>query len=472
VRRLLRVLRRWRERLKQALFLELSPRFDFIEAAAHSALKDRLAAEDSPDKIAVVIGRSSSLAHALGVRSARLLVLEYPEFTVENLALLSESYDFVIADRALHRCESLDDVASETLRVLRPGGWFVHTSSILDLTFGLRWDRRRRSASALRRLFSAGSTEQSAGRAVGGLLSWIVGRKSHSKEVRIPTVETIQPGRRWYPRLAQRPGAKVGVVAIARNEAPYLLEWIAHYRVLGFDRIVIYDNDSNDASWRILTPLARAGEIEAVHWHVRPGVHKQESAYAHALQRLRDELEWCLIVDLDEFVMLDEGTGIGDILPSDPAIGAVALSWRVFGSAGHLQRAPGLTIERFTKCEPTNEGTIKCLVRPRDVLHMRTHFPQLAHSRIVDSLGNAVAPGNPVSPPLQGPARIHHYCTRSWEEFECKRARGRGGGAHGSRRDASLFAQMDRNHVSSTDALRLAPAVREKVEWLRRIVQG
>jgi SAM-dependent methyltransferase len=472
VRRLLRLLGRWRERLTQAIFLDLRPRLGFIEAAAHAALKSRLAAEDSPDKTAIVIGRSSSLARVLGLRNARLLVLEYPEFTVENLALLSESYDFVIADRALHRCESLDNAASETLRALRPGGWFVYTGSILDLTFGLRWDRRHCTAGALRRLFSVGSTEQSTGRAAGWLLSWIVGRKSHSQEVRIPTVETIRPKRRWYPRAAPRLGARVGVVAIARNEAPYLLEWIAHYRVLGFDRIVIYDNDSNDATWRILTRLAKAGEIEAVHWHVRPGVHKQESAYAHALPRLRDQLEWCLIADLDEFVMLDEGISIADILPSDPAVGAVALSWQVFGSAGHRQRDLGLTIERFTKCDPTNEGTIKCLVRPHDVLHMRTHFPRLAHGRIVDSLGSTVVPGNPVSPPLQGPARIHHYCTRSWEGFECKRARGRGGGPHGSKRDASLFAQMDRNHVTSSDALRLVPAVREKVEWLRRIVQG
>ncbi len=120
----------------------------------------------------------------------------------------------------------------------------------------------------------------------------VVGRwpKAETPNAAIPTVDTIQRKQRWYPRATSPVGAKLGLVGIVRNEAPYLLEWIAHHRVLGFDRIVIYDNNSNDASWRILQRLAKAGEIDAVYWHVRPHVHKQASAYNHALARLRDGL--------------------------------------------------------------------------------------------------------------------------------------------------------------------------------------
>jgi SAM-dependent methyltransferase len=455
------------------MFSECRPKLAFIEAATHGALKDRLAAEDSPDKTAIVIGQSASLARALGLLKTRLLILEYPEFTLENLALLNSNYDFLIADRALHLCDSLDDAVRETLRVLRPGGWFVHTTSILDATVGLRWDTRRLGPRGLRRLFGGGSTILQAGRAARSTLSWVVGRKADTLTDIIPTVETRERRWRWYPPFRKPANARMGVVAIARNEAPYLLEWIAHHRVLGFDHISIYDNDSNDASARVLAPLARAGVIDATYWHVRPGTHKQEAAYNHALAKLRDCLDWCLIVDLDEFLMLDDGLTMEDILPADPTVGAVAFAWRVFGSAGRRNRDVGLTIERFTKAEPSNEGTIKSLVRPRDVVHMRTHFPNLSHgSRMVDARGNTVAPRNPAEQPLEGPARIHHYCTRSWEEFECKRARGRAGGPHASKRDPSLFGLMDRNSVTETDALRLAPAVRREVDRLREIVRG
>ena len=418
IRRLRRRLRRLRERLTQAMFREFKPHLAFLSSATQAALKDRLAEHDSPDKTALVIGQSTALARALGLRKTRLLVLEYPDFTLENLALLSDSYDFLIADRALHLCDSLDDAVRETLRVLSPGSWFVHTTSALDLTLGLPWDLRRLAPDAVRRLFAAGATTFEAGRAAGALVTWMVGRKTDSAVEIAPTVQTRERQRRWYPRVRRAEKARLGVVAIARNEAPYFLEWIAHYRVLGFEHIAIYDNDSNDASARILMPLAKAGVIDATYWHVRPGVHKQEAAYRHALTRLRDRLDWCLIVDLDEFLMLDDGLTVANILPTDPTIGAVAFGWRVFGSAGLERRDTGLTIERFTKADPANEGTIKSLVRPRDVVHMRTHFPRLAHgSRMVDALGNTVPPSNPADPPLQGPARIHHYCIRSREEI-------------------------------------------------------
>jgi 2-polyprenyl-3-methyl-5-hydroxy-6-metoxy-1,4-benzoquinol methylase len=66
-----------------------------------------------------------------------VLLLDYPQFTIENLALLSDAYDFVVANRVLHRCENIKDAASETLRVLRSGGLFVHTTSLLDNTLGV-----------------------------------------------------------------------------------------------------------------------------------------------------------------------------------------------------------------------------------------------------------------------------------------------------------------------------------------------
>lgn len=469
---MLRSAKRARQRAVQAIYCECRPDLGFITAAGHAALKDRLAAEDSPDKTAVAIGDSQLLARTVGLHRSRLLTLDYPEYTIANLPMLSGGYDFLIADRALHLCENLEDGVRETLRVLRPGGWYVHTTSILDFTIGLPPDPRRWSGAALGRLFGDGTTSQSNGGAAGSVSSWVMGRKAEASGTTIPTVETIARKRRWYPRVRRPAKAKLGVVAIARNEAPYLLEWIAHYRVLGFERIVIYDNDSNDASWRILSRLAKAGEIEAVYWHVRPGVHKHESAYGHAMAMLYDRLEWCLVVDLDEFLVLDEGVTIDQLLPADPAVGAMAFPWRVLGSAGHERRAHGLTIERFTRGSAINDPTIKSLVRPRDVARMRTHFPHLSRGRMVDPLGNTLAPRNPTERPLQGPARIHHYCTRSREEFEFKRARGRGGGEHGSRRDPSYFDVMDCNDVTLTDALRMAPAVRQEIDRLRRIVHG
>jgi hypothetical protein len=39
---------------------------------------------------------------------------------------------------------------------------------------------------------------------------------------------------------------KIGVCAIFKDEAPYLLEWIAFHRMVGIDLLVLYDNGSTD----------------------------------------------------------------------------------------------------------------------------------------------------------------------------------------------------------------------------------
>lgn len=256
-----------------------------------------------------------------------------------------------------------------------------------------------------------------------------------------------------------------------RNEAPYLLEWIAHYRVLGFDQITIYDNESNDASAKILAPLAKAGLINAVFWRDRP--IKQHKAYNHAVRRLRPFVEWCLFVDLDEFLVIDPGLSLQDILPKDPDVAAIAMPWRWYGSAGIRNREVAPIIERFIKAASRNSRTAKSLVRLRDVQVMQVHLPKTIAGRITDVQGRTIESRVKRSLPwvVDGPARINHYCNRSWEEFECKRARGRGA-AMGQFRSVDAFEKGPPSDVELLDTLRLLPAVKEEIARLRAIVGG
>jgi muconolactone delta-isomerase len=42
------------------------------------------------------------------------------------------------------------------------------------------------------------------------------------------------------------------LVATLKNEGPYLWEWVAYHKSIGFDNIVIFQNDSNDMTHGIL----------------------------------------------------------------------------------------------------------------------------------------------------------------------------------------------------------------------------
>jgi hypothetical protein len=175
---------------------------------------------------------------------------------------------------------------------------------------------------------------------------------------------------------------------MVRNEAPYLLEWIAYYRVLGFQQIIIYDNQSNDASAEILLPLSRAGIISARFWHDQND--KQNKAYRHAARRLRTLVEWCLFADLDEFLLLDPGLSLDDILPKEPDVAAVAIPWRMYGSSGLRNRDTGLTIERFTQAGPQNSRMVKSMVRLKDLLRPEIHLPRKVNGRVTDISGRTI----------------------------------------------------------------------------------
>lgn len=406
--------------------------------------------------MAIVMAGSVWLARSLGLAKTRLLVLDFPDFTLENLALLSDEYDFLIADRALHRCDNLPDAAHETMRVLRPDGCFVHTTSCLDFALG----GRRASPGALAPLYPHASQLTTGGGTVAG---WIIGRKAADAPALTPTIEMRRAKRRWY-RFAPRP-ARFGIMAIVRNEAPYLLEWIAYYRVLGFEQITIYDNESNDGTPRLLAPLAEAGIVNAVYWRDR--ADRQRRAYDNAARRLRPFVEWCLFADLDEFLVLDPGLTLNDLLPLDPGISAVGIPWRIFGSGGQRNRATDLVVERFTMAAPGFHRLVKSLVRLRDVRKTGIHIPKRIAGRVRDIAGQPLDLDSPRTAPSI--ARINHYFNRSWEEFVYKRLR----------RDVSSlnetysFGDFDRygaGEVELRDALPMVPAVKKEMARLRRIV--
>lgn len=45
------------------------------------------------------------------------------------------------------------------------------------------------------------------------------------------------------------------ICAIVRNEARYILEWIAYHKAVGIDHFYIYDNQSTDETTDILIRL-------------------------------------------------------------------------------------------------------------------------------------------------------------------------------------------------------------------------
>src|SRR5882757_6448938 len=126
------------------------------------------------------------------------------------------------------------------------------------------------------------------------------------------------------------------LVLTVKNEAAFLLEWLAHHRACGFTDLLAFSNDCSDGTDLMLDRLAEMGWLT----HVRnDGPHDEGPQWAalKAADRhpLRRDADWVLFADIDEFVNIHAGDRTLPALLTDlPQADAVALTWRLFGNAG------------------------------------------------------------------------------------------------------------------------------------------
>jgi hypothetical protein len=269
---------------------------------------------------------------------------------------------------------------------------------------------------------------------------------------------------------------RVAICAIAKNEGAYLEEWVAYHHLIGFGPIRVYSHESTDDSEEVLARLARHGLVEWQPWSVPPDVKPQWLAYEDGLEQLRERSDWIAFIDLDEFVVMPGHDTIQEFLAQRPELDALAINWKMFGSAGHEHRGPGLVIERFTRCAPRSFGgnrAVKTLARTEAIEIPRVHTcvfaPGVRYETVDGELLDAgVGRSADVS---HGVIRLNHYFTRSHEEWLEKAARGRGAKPEGhpkKHRTEAEFAANDRNEELDLGLMQHAVAVRELIDAVRR----
>jgi len=144
------------------------------------------------------------------------------------------------------------------------------------------------------------------------------------------------------------------ILTAMRDEAPYLLEWVAYHRLIGVTGFLVYSNDCADGTDAMLDRLQEMGLVH----HVRNHPVGSKGVQWTALERARDHpaltaADWLLVADVDEFVNIRCGAGrLEDLLAAAPGADAIALTWRLFGSAGRVGVEDAPVIARFDRAAP------------------------------------------------------------------------------------------------------------------------
>ncbi len=295
------------------------------------------------------------------------------------------------------------------------------------------------------------------------------------------------------------------VFSAVKNEAPFLLEWVAYHRVIGFDQVIIVSNDCTDHTVALLDALAAAGEVVHLPQTVPEGASPQAAATAlvNGAGLVKDG-DWCIFLDSDEFLNIHAGEGrVADLVERIGDYQAMLINWRRFGDSGNASFPGRYVSEAFTRAEtPFPEQTlVKTFFRKSErvagfspFLHRCALVPRKVRlSEIINSAGNelhtALKPRgrqNHRAWVKEGEhgwgrvwkdemgydiAQINHYMVRDPASFALKILRGRGhveAGAENLRHTAEFYQKNNLNEAEDCTILRWSGRVGEKIAALRR----
>ncbi|PJE29829.1 Glycosyl transferase family 2 [Pseudooceanicola antarcticus] len=285
------------------------------------------------------------------------------------------------------------------------------------------------------------------------------------------------------------PAGSSGRVAVGcmKNEAPYILEWVAYHRAIGFDNFLIYTNGCTDGTDEILTRLMQLGVLEHRDNDGWQGNSPQQWALDCALEEpvIRDA-EWIAHFDVDEFVNVRCGNGtLDDFFAHAPEATNIAMTWRLFGHNGVTQLSDEMVIAQFDHAAP------KYCPKPHTAWGFKTMFRNIgAYQKISCHRTNKLRKGKAervqwVNGSGQEITRevlkngwrnsrksigydllqLNHYALRSAESYLIKRQRGRA--LHVDRSiGLNYWVRMDWSDHRDITIQRNIPRVRAEMERL------
>lgn len=241
------------------------------------------------------------------------------------------------------------------------------------------------------------------------------------------------------------------LISSLKDEGPFILEWVAHHHVLGFDAIHVASNDCNDGSDHLLDALAAEGLLTHTPNRLAPGDIPQHSGYAkiRAAGHL-DGCEWLMMLDTDEFLNVHAGSHlVSDLTALAGDADIIRISGRVFSDLPETTWRPGPVTQLFPMAlarRHQSNGAIKTLTRwPARFSSIHNHH--LVGCREDGDLTVYCAQnGRVISIPAKGPfasslrhiavedigfavAQYNHYAIKTLDSFLLRRRRGRGAAA-------------------------------------------
>lgn len=268
-----------------------------------------------------------------------------------------------------------------------------------------------------------------------------------------------------------------------KNEGPFILEWLAYHKVIGFEKFLIFSNNSDDGTTEILEALDSVGEIK----HCYQDINSEQVVSKIVATAAKDSDfinvgDWVVWLDADEFLNVHVGDGtVHDLINHTAPAQGICVGWRIFGDSNQSAFSGRFISKDFTKCALQGKAwnNVKTLFRYDEQLdHLFQHKPIMKKDfwnnggvflgpKGIPLLQNTALMTQWVAGRERGKidkadcgwdlAQINHYAVRTKTLFEFKQKRGRIGApnlAQNNRYSQKYFNDLNCNEDCDTTILK------------------
>ncbi len=157
---------------------------------------------------------------------------------------------------------------------------------------------------------------------------------------------------------------KIALIGIGRLENDYAREWVEHHLKVGFDHIIIADNnhDGEDRFEDVVGDYVKDGKVAIEDF--RNMESAQRTAYNALYRKYGKKYDWLAYFDFDEFLCLEDGmTSVKQLVERHAGkANCIMVPWMVMTDSNLVRKDSRPLMDRFTeKADYVSLG--KCIIR-------------------------------------------------------------------------------------------------------------
>ena len=229
--------------------------------------------------------------------------------------------------------------------------------------------------------------------------------------------------------VAEKPGERkhwISAVLLTRNENEYLSEWFDGNYKSGIDHTYIYDNNDSDKRIKLENiPPAYRDKVTIIPFVATKQL--QYEAYRHWLENYGSETSWVTFIDTDEIY---EGDLKELVNVCNGKVANIEMLWTCHNANGHIEKTGKLQSESFKNPIPYPYSPLgKMIMQTRYIDIMYVHecvmHPTLKRYKPDRDRFDAIQTFEEKTNWIpNAPVKLHHYITRSFQEWTEKIYRG------------------------------------------------